>query len=71
MDFLNNSAWMRAPVFRMTLIVLLAAMPSITGDLSAGKFSWLTVCVASTSMLIAAKAFISDPNEVAKPKPPA
>jgi hypothetical protein len=62
----TSAAWMTNPNVRLLLFVLSAAMPEIIGDLSADKVSWLTAAVVAANMLVAAKAFMTDPNASVK-----
>lgn len=59
---MNSSVWMANPNVRFIITVMVAAMPAIIADLSNDKLSWLTLGIVISNMLIAAKAFMSDPN---------
>src|ERR1035441_2075968 len=60
---INNSAWMQSPNVRMGILVMLAMLPTFVADLSVGKVTWITLCVALMGGLTTLKAFMSDPNQ--------
>lgn len=63
----NDSTWMNNPNIRLALAVLISGLPVLIGDLAISKVSLLTAAVMLANMLVAAKAFMSDPNQAANP----
>lgn len=59
---LADSSWMQNPNVKLALAVGIAASTPIIGDLSAGHFGAITFCVALSSALITAKAFMTSPD---------
>ena len=60
----NNAAWMSNANVHLAMVVMASALPVLIADLSTDKLSWLTCWVMLANILVAAKAFMTDPQQV-------